>query len=154
LQDGLLRGSGHKVWPSFFDWPTSRKLGFADGLDGLVRIDVEKSSSHHLSQSEIDGDNPCYRQLSATRTKSSLQSEVPNSLSSSLGKTNRTAPTSREPPHFCKEYVPEFLATHLNSESWTIRTKTCAGYCSRSAFARMSVRGTNRRCRPSLAPLQ
>jgi len=29
-----------------------------------LRIDVKKPSSHHLSQSEIDGDNPCSRQLS------------------------------------------------------------------------------------------
>ena len=28
-----------------------------------VAIDVEKSSSHHLSQIEIDGDNPCSQQL-------------------------------------------------------------------------------------------
>jgi hypothetical protein len=27
-------------------------------------IDVEKSSSHHLSQIEIASDNPCYQQLS------------------------------------------------------------------------------------------
>ena len=27
-------------------------------------IDVEKSSSHHLSHSEIASDNPCSRQLS------------------------------------------------------------------------------------------
>jgi hypothetical protein len=30
----------------------------------ISRIDVEKSSSHHLSQFEIGGDNPCSRHLS------------------------------------------------------------------------------------------
>ena len=34
------------------------------GWEGLARIDVEKSASHHLSQTEIDGDNPCSRHLS------------------------------------------------------------------------------------------
>ena len=29
-----------------------------------LRIDVEKSSSHHLSQNEIASDNPCSRHLS------------------------------------------------------------------------------------------
>jgi hypothetical protein len=33
------------------------------GRGGWVRIDVEKSSSHQLSQREIAGDNPCSRQL-------------------------------------------------------------------------------------------
>src|ERR1700758_2385040 len=33
------------------------------GWVGLARIDVEKSSSHHLSQSEIGGDNACSRHL-------------------------------------------------------------------------------------------
>jgi hypothetical protein len=42
----------------------NRKLGFADGLGRFPRIDVEKSSSHPLSQTEIDGDNPCSRHLS------------------------------------------------------------------------------------------
>ena len=35
------------------------------GWDGLARIDVEKSSSHQLSQIEIAGDNPCSQQLSS-----------------------------------------------------------------------------------------
>src|SRR5580693_4576963 len=30
----------------------------------LARIGVDKSASHHLSQNEIAGDNPCSRQLS------------------------------------------------------------------------------------------
>ena len=30
LQDGLLRGPGHKVWPSFFDWRTSRLFHLLD----------------------------------------------------------------------------------------------------------------------------
>jgi hypothetical protein len=34
------------------------KVVFAMNWDGLPRIDVEKSASHHLSQIEIDGDNP------------------------------------------------------------------------------------------------
>jgi hypothetical protein len=29
---------------------------------GPSRIGVEKSAYHHLSQIEIDGDNPCYQQ--------------------------------------------------------------------------------------------
>ena len=33
------------------------------GWDGLPRIDVEKSSYHHLSQNEIGSDNPCSRHL-------------------------------------------------------------------------------------------
>ena len=35
------------------------------GPDVQVRIDVDKSSYHHLSQSEIGSDNPCSRHLSA-----------------------------------------------------------------------------------------
>jgi photosystem II stability/assembly factor-like uncharacterized protein len=31
-----------------------------------LRIDVDKSSSHHQSHSEIAGDNPCYRHLTLT----------------------------------------------------------------------------------------
>jgi hypothetical protein len=42
----------------------NRKLGLQMGLDGLPRIDVEKSASHHLSQLEIGSDNPCYQHLS------------------------------------------------------------------------------------------
>jgi len=34
------------------------------GRSGLAGIDVEKSSSDHLSQTEIGGDNPCSRHLS------------------------------------------------------------------------------------------
>jgi hypothetical protein len=37
------------------------------------------------------------------------------------------------------EDVPDFPATPLNSESWTIRTKTPVGHCSPSEFARMSA---------------
>ena len=47
-----------------FTWTRNRNLGFVDGRDGLLWIDVEKSSSHQLSQNEIGGDNPCSRQLS------------------------------------------------------------------------------------------
>ena len=36
------------------------------GWDGLPRIDVEKSSSHQLSQVEIASDNPSSRHLSGS----------------------------------------------------------------------------------------
>ena len=39
-------------------------LVFADDRDVLGLIDVDKSASHHLSQTEIDGDNPCSQHLS------------------------------------------------------------------------------------------
>ena len=32
-------------------------------------IDVEKSASHHQSQTEIGSDNPCYQHLSAASVK-------------------------------------------------------------------------------------
>jgi hypothetical protein len=43
-------------------------LNTLDGAD-FVR-DVDKSSSHQLSQNEIAGDNPCSRQLSGSRQSS------------------------------------------------------------------------------------
>ena len=42
----------------------NRKLGLTSGQNGLVQIDVDKSSSHQLSQPEIASDNPCSRHLS------------------------------------------------------------------------------------------
>ena len=49
------------------------------GLDCPV-VGVDKSSSHHLSQSEIDGDNLCYQQVSqhasVIATAESLTGEV------------------------------------------------------------------------------
>ena len=33
------------------------------GRNGLVRIEVGKSSSHHISQNEIDSDYPCFSTL-------------------------------------------------------------------------------------------
>jgi hypothetical protein len=47
------------------DKPRNRKLHSADGL-GRLRpgTGVDKSSSHHLSRFEIDGENPCSQQLS------------------------------------------------------------------------------------------
>jgi hypothetical protein len=31
--------------------------------EALIRMDVDKSASHHQSHTEIAGDNPCYQQL-------------------------------------------------------------------------------------------
>ena len=42
-------------------------LVFADDRDVLGLIDVDKSASHHVSQTEIDGDNPLF---STSLTKS------------------------------------------------------------------------------------
>src|SRR5215469_7177193 len=46
------------------------------GWEGLARIDVEKSASHHLSHNEIAGDNPCYRHLSAVASITALATAV------------------------------------------------------------------------------
>src|SRR5579864_7485933 len=43
---------------------SNRKLCLQMGWDGLPRIDVDKSASHQLSQSEIASDNPCDQHLS------------------------------------------------------------------------------------------
>jgi len=57
------------------------------GRSGLAGIDVEKSSSHQQSQTEIASDNPCYRHLSGNapvaeqcvnRALLNLQSEKTN----------------------------------------------------------------------------
>jgi len=40
-------------------------LQHANAQEIVVRIGVEKSDSHHLSQNEQGGDNPCYQQLHA-----------------------------------------------------------------------------------------
>jgi hypothetical protein len=53
-------------WSSAPGESHNRKLGFAMGWDDLPRIDVDKSSSHHLSQTEIASDNPCSQHLSGT----------------------------------------------------------------------------------------
>jgi hypothetical protein len=46
-------------------WLTTRKLPLADFWQNVgYWIGIAKSSSHHLSQTEIAGDNPCYRHLS------------------------------------------------------------------------------------------
>jgi hypothetical protein len=42
----------------------NRKLGLAHWDGQLARIGVEKSASHHLSQTEIASDNPSYQHLS------------------------------------------------------------------------------------------
>jgi hypothetical protein len=58
------RAAGH-LPNKYSTWTVSRVTGnWALQMDweGLARIDVAKSSSHHLSQGEIDGDNPCYQQ--------------------------------------------------------------------------------------------
>ncbi len=47
----------HAGWLSFYSCLVERPK--------TPGIDVEKSSSHHLSQTEIGSDNPCYQQLSA-----------------------------------------------------------------------------------------
>jgi len=41
----------------------SSKRRYLDALASI--IDVDKSASHHLSQSEIASDNPCYQHLSS-----------------------------------------------------------------------------------------
>jgi hypothetical protein len=46
------------------DKSRNRKLGLQMGLDGLPRIDVEKSAYHHQSRNEIGSDNPCSGQVS------------------------------------------------------------------------------------------
>ena len=45
-------------------------LVFADDRDVLGLIDVDKSASHHVSQTEIDGDNPLFS-TSLTKSASS-----------------------------------------------------------------------------------
>src|SRR5580704_10888528 len=46
-------------------WSATRKVPLVD-FWRKSWVDVAKSSSHHLSQTEIDGDNPCSQQLSRT----------------------------------------------------------------------------------------
>jgi hypothetical protein len=51
---GLTISAGH--------WQFAQTTGV--DMPGGLRIDVDKSSYHQLSQSEIDGDSPCYQHLS------------------------------------------------------------------------------------------
>jgi hypothetical protein len=55
-------------------------LQHANAQEIVVRIGVEKSAYHHLSHFEIDGDNPCSRQVSnltVLRTKEYRYAEIP-----------------------------------------------------------------------------
>ena len=52
-----------RIW-SLYDESRSRNCLFQMGRDVPDAIDVDKSSSHHLSHCEIAGDNPCSRHLS------------------------------------------------------------------------------------------
>ena len=49
-------------------------------LNASIRKDVEKSSYHQLSQTEIASDNPCYRQPSCDCTELFLSAWIASEL--------------------------------------------------------------------------
>jgi hypothetical protein len=53
----------NRIW-SLYDKSRSRNCLLQMGRDVPDAIDVDKSASHHLSQTEIGGDNPCSQHLS------------------------------------------------------------------------------------------
>jgi hypothetical protein len=67
----------------------------------LTRIGVEKSSYHHVSQSEIGSDNPCYQQLECLGSErpgvfALLQLDVSDLGSFRMGVSEKASPSQAD----------------------------------------------------------